>query len=932
MKKIQYLLATLIAVILVLGLVACNPSTPDSERATEEATATVEDGASEEDTTSAEESTSVEDAISTEDTTETDETTSTDEAVPHTHVYGEWVTTKESACEEDGVREATCSCGDKLIEEIPTKGHIEAIDAAVTATCTQTGLTEGKHCTVCGTVIVKQETVAKAPHTYTWVVDKAATETETGIKHEECTCGAKCSENTVIPKKDCTHKMTKTSAVAATCTKNGKSEYYTCSTCKKIFADKNGDLEISLNDTVINALGHVTVTDLAVKPTCTSTGLTEGSHCSRCGTVFAKQETVAKLAHTYGTWVTTKAATCEGTGTKQKSCSCGDKITETIPAKGHTEVIDKAVAPTKTETGLTEGKHCSVCSKVLVKQEIVPATDSSGLAYKVNADAKTCTITGIGTCTDTKINIPEKIDNYAVVGIADSAFMSKSKITSVVIPEGVTRIGRCAFYGCTSLTSVMIPDGVTEINESTFLGCISLTDIIIPESVTSIGDEVFYKCTSLTSITIPDGVTNIGERAFYDCSSLTSIVIPSSVTSIAGLAFNDCPLLKTVHITNMVAWCSINFDSYPSNPLFNGANLYLNNKLVTDLAISDSIETIGRGAFSGCISLKRVIIPDSVTSIEDSAFLYCTSLENVIIGKGVTGIGDGAFSGCTSITSIGPTNSGASIEISSSVTSIENSAFRDCSSLISVVLPDSVTSIAGFAFENCPSLASVVLSDSLTNIGMYAFCGCTPLKNVVIPDSVTSLGDGAFSNCTSLESVVIPDSVTSIDVVAFNRCTSLKSIDVGRNNPNYSSIDGNLYNKNATTLIQYALGKTSASFTIPDSVTSISEGAFEGCPSLTSVVIGNRVSSIGDWAFSECTSLTSISFSDSVTSIGEWAFYDCKLLESIVIPNSVRRIGANAFFDCTSLTIYCEAESQPSSGWGDWNPSNRPVVLGYKGE
>ncbi len=780
MKKIQYLLATLIAVILVLGLVACNPSTPDSERATEEATATVEDGASEEDTTSAEESTSVEDAISTEDTTETDETTSTDEAVPHTHVYGEWVTTKESACEEDGVREATCSCGDKLIEEIPAKGHIEAIDAAVTATCTQTGLTEGKHCTVCGTVIVKQETVAKAPHTYTWVVDKAATETETGIKHEECTCGAKCSENTVIPKKDCAHKMTKTSAVAATCTKNGKSEYYTCSTCKKIFADKNGDLEISLNDTVINALGHVTVTDLAVKPTCTSTGLTEGSHCSRCGTVFAKQETVAKLAHTYGTWVTTKAATCEGTGTKQKSCSCGDKITETIPAKGHSEVIDKAVAPTKTETGLTEGKHCSVCSKVLVKQEIVPATDSSGLAYKVNSDAKTCTITGIGTCTDTKIHIPEKIDNYAVVGIADSAFMSKSKITSVVIPEGVTRIGRCAF--------------------------------------------------------------------------------------------------------------------------------------------------------SGCISLKRVIIPDSVTSIEYSTFIYCTSLESVIIGKGVTGIGADAFLGCTSVTSIGPTNSGSSIEISSSVTSIENSAFRDCSSLISVVLPDSVTSIAGFAFENCPSLASVVLSDSLTNIGMYAFCGCTPLKNVVIPDSVTSLGDGAFSNCTSLESVVIPDSVTSIDVVAFNRCTSLKSIDVGRNNPNYSSIDGNLYNKNATTLIQYALGKTSASFTIPDSVTSISESAFEGCPSLTSVVIGNRVSSIGDWAFSECTSLTSISFSDSVTSIGEWAFYDCKLLESIVIPNSVRRIGANAFFDCTSLTIYCEAESQPSSGWGDWNPSNRPVVLGYKGE
>ena len=158
---------------------------------------------------------------------------------------------------------------------------------------------------------------------------------------------------------------------------------------------------------------------------------------------------------------------------------------------------------------------------------------------------------------------------------------------------------------------------------------------------------------------------------------------------------------------------------------------------------------------------------------------------------------------------------------------------------------------------------------------------------VVIPNSVTSIGVKAFDGCIGLTSVTIPDSVTSIGERAFYGCSSLTNITVNENNKSYSSADGVLFNKDKTELMQYAIGNTRTSYTIPNSVTSIGYHAFEGCNSLTSVTIGNSMTIIGYHAFEGCNSLTSVTIPDSVTSICEDAFKDCSSLTKVTLPQGM---------------------------------------------
>jgi hypothetical protein len=331
--------------------------------------------------------------------------------------------------------------------------------------------------------------------------------------------------------------------------------------------------------------------------------------------------------------------------------------------------------------------------------------------------------------------------------------------------------------------------------------------------------------TATITVTTEDGdITAACTVIVYPAGTLIHKSIEELQTWLAAQSDNtaDTPYIVVLSVSHIGNY---------ANPGSLSETLTTNDSKYVSLDLSGcAITSIESVAFSGCTSLISVIIPDSVTSIELSAFQNCSSL--------------------------------TSVTIPNSVTRIETQAFDNCTSLTSVTIPDSVTTIEGSAFYSCTSLTSVTIPNSVTSIGGSAFSGCSSLTSVTIPDNVTSIGAYTFNHCTSLTSVTIPSSVTSIGNSAFEGCSSLTAIDVDAANTAYISIDGVLYNKDKTSLLQYP-GGIADSFIIPDNVTSIGEGAFVGC-SLSSITIGNSVTSIGTNAFGSCENLTSVTFEGAI--------------------------------------------------------------------
>ena len=297
----------------------------------------------------------------------------------------------------------------------------------------------------------------------------------------------------------------------------------------------------------------------------------------------------------------------------------------------------------------------------------------------------------------------------------------------------------------------------------------------------------------------------------------------------------------------------------------------------------------------------------------------------------VTSIGNSAFKECHLLTSV---------TIGNSVISIGERAFSDCTSLTSATIPNSVTSIGINTFKGCKVLTSVTIGNSVPSIGSSAFDGCLSLTSISIPNSVISIGNYAFRDCRSLTTVNIGNSVTSIGYFAFDGCTSLNSVhisDIGvwckitfkgkESNPLYvahrlylneDEITDLVIPNSVMTISEYSFFECNklTSVNIPSNVTSIGSSAFEKCSGLSTVNIGNGVISLSKAAFRGCSGLTSVTIPNSVTSIGNSAFEGCSGLSSVNIGRGVRSIEEKAFAKCEELTdIYCLAEKNSSESW-----------------
>lgn len=452
-------------------------------------------------------------------------------------------------------------------------------------------------------------------------------------------------------------------------------------------------------------------------------------------------------------------------------------------------------------------------------------------------------------------------------------------------------------------------------------------DIIIPESVS-------FKKRKYT-------VTEIAGRAFHG-TSLTTLSIPPSIKKIRDDAFEEGKL-SAVYITDLKAWCEIEFAEFSTsadgkgnvaytyaNPLSCAQRVYINGEEVTNLEIPDSITnisayafqnfrnlisvtissaTIGKDAFDRCPNLVNVFIGDSMKSV--NGFSNCPNLANVTLGNSVSVIGGEAFKKCVSL---------KNLDLPKSLTIINQEAFSGCTNLTNIVFPESLTFIEYGAFKGCRSLENIDLPNTLKYLGASAFFDCTELSPPLLPDSLEYLGGYAFTNCKPIRNLYLPSKVKSLED-AFNM-DSLETITVDIRNPYIDSRNNcNAVIETQTSTLLYGCKNSFIpngirqivdlsdlaidSIVIPSSVEVISSSAFRGCDKLTYIEFQEPDSTlmIYPYAFRNCTSLKELVLPDNIEFINDnGQFENCTNLRTVTLPSTLRIIPKDLFYGCTSLT------------------------------
>ena len=702
----------------------------------------------------------------------------------------------------------------------------------------------------------------------------------------------------------CEHEWSEWQIVtAATCESEGV-ESRKCSKCDNTEIKK------------IDALGHEEVTDEEIAATCTTTGKTEGKHCSRCRKVLVQQQDIPALGHDFVDYIYNNDATCVENGTKTAKCSrCPktDTITAENTALGHEEVTDAAVEPTCTKTGLTEGKHCSRCNEILVQQEIVKA-----LGHEEVTDAAvepTCTKTGLtagkhcGRCNEVLV----KQEIVKALGHED--------VTDAAVEATCTKTGLTEGKHCSRCNEILVKQEIVNAlghnwkQWETLIDATCTANGVKTRQCTRCENNEIDKIVALGHLEVIDKAveatcTKTGLTEGKHCARCSEVFVKQEIVNALGHNFtnytynNDATCLENGTKTAKCSRC-------PENDTITAENTALGHLEVIDKAVAATCTKTGLTEGKHCSRCSKVLVKQ--TTVNALGHFYkngiCENCSDDISTKGMIYV-DGETIGTCILQSIG-TAKDKDIIIPGkykgrTVTEISENAFK-YQQIESITIPDTIKKIGNNAFIGCNKLKAVYitnlaawcttsffnyssnpleyakklyLNNSLISelyipkdieiISNWAFAQCVSITKVSIGNNVKKIGKGAFSACINLQSVIVSENIIEIDDCAFQFCRNLLNIHIGStverigNRAFYNcskllkNIDGALYVDGwivgADENIQVA--------NIVGYSVGIADMAFYNCKELTKVIIGSKVSIIGKNAFLNCNNIECIEVSD----------------------------------------------------------------------
>lgn len=600
--------------------------------------------------------------------------------------------------------------------------------------------------------------------------------------------------------------------------------------------------------------------------------------------------------------------------------------------------------------------RCTVCNYLL--------RETNGLAYELNEDEASYTVTGYGNVKSTDIIIPALYDGRPVTRIKERAFVGYSKLKNIIIPDTVYYVGDDAFLGCNSLVyneynnayyigsnsnlylilikakdnsipSCTISDKTKYVCSKAFKDCVNLRNFVIPETVEDFGKYVFSG-SGLTQITIPDTFEYIDEGFFSGCPNLKDVTISNNVKTIKSLAFSDCPSLGSLDFTDNLE--SVEEDAFYNSGIENfkvsGTEVDINSLAFRKCKIKTADLSISRLGIIDLTLVSNLIVGGG--DIDANKFKDSTELTSVTLKSDVQKIGNNAFEGCTKLTEV---------TFAEGFSELGDNAFKDCAALEKVVFPNSISKVGVSVFSGCNNLQYRNYSNGLylgTAINPYlvfvkpvntrvtncnindntkvleekAFAECVSLNNLTLGRSLTRIGEYMFQGCTSLTDLVIPDGITRIEPYAFDGCTGLVEISLpntldfitktsfnGCENLRYQGTTNKyLGNEENPYLVLISVDTGSNRLVINDATKIISDSACMGCTKLTSIDL-KKITQIGDYAFSGSGLQQTLNIPNTVTHIGKGAFSQCTNLSTVNIRASLNELPEEAFMGCSNLKM-----------------------------